>query len=99
MAARGYEWIYRVELVLALLGAFLALRSPHSRAAAGLCLAIIVAISLLQSAFYVQGRHRFLIEPLLLIFTAIGVGAGRWTQKRPGPTETSPLPVSTAIFT
>ncbi len=74
MAARGYEWIFRVELILALLGAFLALRSPRSRAAAGLCLAIIIAISLLQSAFYVQGRHRFLIEPLLLIFTAIGVG-------------------------
>lgn len=72
-AARGYEWIFRVELVLALLGAFLALRSPHSRAAAGLCLALIVTISLLQCAFYVQGRHRFLIEPLLLIFTAIGL--------------------------
>lgn len=99
MAARGYEWIFRVELVLALLGAFLALRSPDRRAAAGLCLALIVAISLLQSAFYVQGRHRFLIEPLLLIFTAIGGGAGGWNQKRPGPTETSPLPVSTAIFT
>lgn len=99
MAARGYEWIFRVELVLALLGAFLALRPPHSRAAAGLCLAIIVAISLLQCSFYVQGRHRFLIEPLLLIFTAIGVLAVRLNQKRPGPTETSPLPVSTAIFT
>ena len=72
-AARGYEWIFRVELVLALLGAFLALRSPHSRAAAGLCLALIVTISLLQCSFYVQGRHRFLIEPLLLAFTAIGL--------------------------
>ncbi len=74
MAARGYEWIFRVELSLALLGAFLALRSPHRRAEAGLCLGLIVAISLLQCAFYVQGRHRFLIEPLLLIFTAIGAG-------------------------
>jgi hypothetical protein len=86
LAARGYEWIFRVELVLALLGAFLALRSPHSRAAAGLCLALIVTISLLQCAFYVQGRHRFLIEPLLLVFTASGVGrlAELWSSRRRG---------------
>ncbi len=73
MAARGYEWTFRVELLLALLGAFLALRTSDNRAAGALCLGLIVAISLLQCAFYVQGRHRFLIEPLLLVFTAIGV--------------------------
>lgn len=98
VAARGYQWIFRGELAFALLGAFVALGHPRSREAAGLCLGLIVAISLLQCAFYVQGRHRFLIEPLLLIFTAIGLGR-LWNQKRPGPTETSPLPVSTSIFT
>ncbi len=72
-AARGYEWIFRVELVLALLGAWITLRSARGREAGGLCLGLIVAISLLQCAFYVQGRHRFLIEPLLLAFTAIGL--------------------------
>lgn len=86
MAARGYEWTFRVELVLALLGAWLTLRSPHSRAAAGICLGLIVAISLLQCAFYVQGRHRFLVEPLLLIFTAIGLErlAELWSSRRRG---------------
>mgnify|MGYP003476619282 CR=1 FL=1 len=34
----------------------------------------MVAVSILQSAFYVQGRHRFLIEPLLLMFmTAVSL--------------------------
>ena len=35
----------------------------------------MLAVSVLQSAFYVQGRHRFLIEPLLLMFTAIALSA------------------------
>lgn len=71
-AAVAYEWIYRVELGLAILGVFIALRLP-GRDAALLALSVMVAISLLQCAFYVQGRHRFLIEPILLLFTAIGV--------------------------
>ena len=75
-----YEWIYRTELVLALGGVIALLRrAPESagppRAALGLVLALMVGISLLQSAFYVQGRHRFLIEPLLLVFTACGAAA------------------------
>jgi len=75
-----YEWIYRTELVLALGGGIALLRrAPESagspRAALGLVLALMVGISLLQSAFYVQGRHRFLIEPLLLVFTACGAAA------------------------
>jgi 4-amino-4-deoxy-L-arabinose transferase-like glycosyltransferase len=75
-----YEWIYRSELLLAIGGLIVLLRlSPNAagpaRAVLGLILALMVGISVLQSAFYVQGRHRFLIEPLLLIFTACGAAA------------------------
>ena len=78
-AAAAYEVIYRAELVLALFGAFALSRSPREsppaahREAAVFSIALMVAISVLQSLFYVQGRHRFMIEPLLLMFTACGI--------------------------
>ncbi|MBX7183872.1 MAG: glycosyltransferase family 39 protein [Vicinamibacteria bacterium] len=80
MASITYAAIYRSELALALLGSFLLFRSRDEpsrprRSAASLVAGIMIAVSLLQSAFYVQGRHRFLIEPLLLVFTALGAGA------------------------
>jgi hypothetical protein len=73
-----YEWIYRSELFLAALGAWMLARrwstaARPSRAAALIVLSMMIGLSLVQSAFYVQGRHRFLIEPLLLIFTASGL--------------------------
>jgi hypothetical protein len=88
-ASIAYEVIYRSELALALFGAFVLFRPRDQtstlpdRWVAAPVLAIIIAVSLLQSAFYVQGRHRFLIEPLLLMFTAIGISALRgWGSGR-----------------
>jgi hypothetical protein len=80
MASIIYAAIYRSELALALLGSFLLFQSRDEashprRSAAALVIGLMIAVSLLQSAFYVQGRHRFLIEPLLLVFTAAGVVA------------------------
>lgn len=84
-----YEWIYRTELILAVVGLIALLRSPgdglsSQRSALALVFTLMIGISLLQSAFYVQGRHRFLIEPLLLIFTACGAAslAGRLPGNR-----------------
>ena len=83
VASFAYEVIYRTELALALVGAAFLYRArppviSRDRMAAGFALSLMVAISLLQSAFYVQGRHRFLIEPLLLMFSACGLlGIGR----------------------
>ena len=78
-ASIAYATVYRTELAFALVGAFLVFRSRGQasidRPAAALILGLIFAIGVLQSAFYVQGRHRFMIEPLLLVFTAIGVTA------------------------
>lgn len=77
-ASLAYEVIYRIELCLALFGVatvWLSRRReprPPDLTAAALALGLMASISLLQSAFYVQGRHRFMIEPLLLIFTAQG---------------------------
>ncbi len=94
VASRVYEVIFRMEVALALLGAFVLFRSPRDttprpdRMAAGFALAVMLAISILQSAFYVQGRHRFLIEPLLLIFTACGILEAAkklaWRRRLPG---------------
>jgi 4-amino-4-deoxy-L-arabinose transferase-like glycosyltransferase len=39
-------------------------------------LLLFLAISIMQSLFYVEGRHRWAIEPLLLIFTANGLISG-----------------------
>ena len=97
-ASIAYAVIYRTELALALFGAFVLFRSRGAasrspdRSAAALVLGLMFAVSILQSAFYVQGRHRFLIEPLLLMFTAAGVGSGgrgllRRTAKRTGSSQ------------
>lgn len=81
VASIAYETIYRLELGLALAGMLLlavfGTGSSHrpDRTAAAVALAVMIAVSLLQCAFYVQGRHRFLIEPLLLMFTATGLTA------------------------
>jgi len=86
VASLTYEWAYRLQLALALLGLGSVLRvgpgPPAGRATALLVVASILAISLLQAAFYVQGRHRFLIEPFLLIFSAFGLSA--LARFRPG---------------
>lgn len=98
LISAAYEVIYRAELALALIGMFFVFRPPGTaapapdRMAAGMAVALMIAISVLQSAFYVQGRHRFLIEPLLLIFTAcgllgavrMGTGRGGWPSEGPG---------------
>ncbi len=103
-ASLAYEVIYRMELALALLGGFVLLRSPREatpapdRTAAGFALAVMIAISVLQSGFYVQGRHRFLIEPLLLMFTACGILEAAkklaWRRRLPG----SPRPDQAAAW-
>lgn len=47
-----------------------------------LLLLFFLAISVLQSIFYVEGRHRWAIEPILLVFTAQGLILGMNTTKK-----------------
>ena len=86
----AYEAIYRLELGLALVGMLLGARTLPGPSEAPerwpgfVVFAALIAMSLLQCAFYVQGRHRFLIEPLLLIFTALGLAALARATRLPG---------------
>ncbi len=83
----AYKVYYTLVLFLAVWGLVEAFRSarPGSRKAAILFLLIAGSVSVSQSLFYVEGRHRWQIEPLLLLFTA--VGAARLLQLlNPGPT-------------
>jgi 4-amino-4-deoxy-L-arabinose transferase-like glycosyltransferase len=76
-----YASIYRSELFLAAIGALILggrwSKAPGrgAHATVFIVVSMMLGLSLVQSAFYVQGRHRFLIEPLLLVFTAIGLAA------------------------
>jgi 4-amino-4-deoxy-L-arabinose transferase-like glycosyltransferase len=75
---RAYQAYYLLVAALAIAGAAAHRRRPETWLVAGLCL----AISLLQSAYYVEGRHRLALEPLLLLLA--GAGAAQllpWGKK------------------
>ena len=70
-----YQGYYAAILLLALLGLAASLRAPEPapRVAATLFLVMAAAVSVSQAAFYVEGRHRWQLEPLLLMFSAVGI--------------------------
>ncbi len=75
---RNYYLLYKLGyigvLLLAVLGGWRIIKhgecSPKWHAV--LMAAFMLAIAAFQSLYYVEGRHRWGIEPVLLIFTAIG---------------------------
>lgn len=72
--AVGYRVYYALLLGLAVIGIVQAWRSGDSsrRDATVLVLLLAASVSVIQAAFYVEGRHRWLIEPLLLVWSAAG---------------------------
>ena len=80
----GYKMFYTLTIVLAAVGVTVRWQernaAPTEWSAALLILGCCVAISLLQSVYYVEGRHRLAIEPLLLIFAG---GAIQRMMRRP----------------
>lgn len=48
---------------------------PDAVSQAWLLVALLLALSLLQSLYYVEGRHRWGVEPLLLVISGGGVAA------------------------
>lgn len=72
--AIAYTIYYSVILFFGVVGLLLSLRSTRRsvRTGATLFLLIAASISATQALFYVEGRHRWAIEPLLLVFTAAG---------------------------
>lgn len=72
-----YQWWYAFALIFALVGLWggLTHSSPAMREAVGLLVLLCLAIALAQSLFYVEGRHRWAIEPLLLVLTGKGIAS------------------------
>ena len=65
-----YATVYSIIGIFSLLGLIFGIRSNREgvRESSLIILGVMMIICLGQSAFYVEGRHRWLIEPLLLIF-------------------------------
>ena len=42
---------------------------------------MLLALSLLQSLYYVEGRHRWAVEPLLLLLTGVGLAWATWGRR------------------
>jgi hypothetical protein len=74
---RLFQVVNAALLALALLGVVIGWQEaagvPARRGAILLILGCCLSISVLQSLYYVEGRHRLAIEPFLLMFAGIGV--------------------------
>lgn len=70
-----YQILYLPLLAFAVLGMALALvfGDRGVRGNAWFIIFVLMSVCLAQSLFYVEGRHRWLIEPLLMIFFSYGV--------------------------
>jgi hypothetical protein len=66
-----YKCYYGVVLTLAVIGVLLSLTITETgrKAAHATVLAFIASVALLQAVFYVEIRHRWGIEPLVIIFS------------------------------
>lgn len=78
----AYKALYAVLLVLAIVGAAALWKSDdvRRRLPAWSAMVMIMAIVLIHSVYFLEGRHRVLVMPLLLMFSAEGVSAltTRW---------------------
>jgi 4-amino-4-deoxy-L-arabinose transferase-like glycosyltransferase len=66
---RAYQFFYVAMMALVLMGAVVERRRREIWLVLGICL----SIALVQSAYYVEGRHRLAIEPLLLLLAGPGL--------------------------
>lgn len=85
LSLAGYRVFYTAAATLALVGIVITLRQ-HRRMAI-LLLGLLLSVSVVQSMFYVEGRHRIAVEPILLVFSAAGLVAlmRGWRGKVPSP--------------
>lgn len=67
----GYQLFYIPLLMLALVG-LRASRRLLTDARLALPLLFLVSVCAVQSLYYVDGRHRWTVEPVLLLFSALG---------------------------
>jgi len=82
----GYQVFYGLILVLGAFGAWSIAGSGNASARWQLALLVLflIALSTLQSLYYVEGRHRWAVEPLLLVTAGGGVATicRRWQARR-----------------
>ena len=53
----------------------LIMRNSNGMGRGLLIAAFLLALSLLQSLYYVEGRHRWAVEPILIAISGVGVGS------------------------
>lgn len=68
-----YKVFYSAIALFALIGMVRAFSSASSRKFAVLILALFLSISIAHSFYYTDGRHRWGIEPLMLVFASAGM--------------------------
>jgi 4-amino-4-deoxy-L-arabinose transferase-like glycosyltransferase len=72
----AYIMYYVLVLLLAMIGAWSIWRMGKlSRQQLLLIAAFLLALSFLQSLYYVEGRHRWAVEPILIAISGVGVGS------------------------
>src|SRR5262249_13889419 len=69
----GYGVWYGTLLVCAVPGIWLSRRDQDAWSVVVLLLCCLVLIGATQAVFYVEGRHRVAVEPLLAVLSAIGI--------------------------
>ena len=90
-----YKFMYMILFSFIIAGIGFALTSSGSgvRESSLILIAVPVTICLGQSLFFVEGRHRWLVEPIMIIFCSYGVvECGKLLQRkwRVGAKESSP---------
>jgi len=71
-----YKIFYSLVIAFSMIGVIclFANSDPKTLKNVYMLLSTLIAISLFQSLYYIEGRHRWSIEPILLIFSSIGIG-------------------------
>jgi 4-amino-4-deoxy-L-arabinose transferase-like glycosyltransferase len=87
-----YRGFYIVTLVLAVLGLVFARRHRTRGQLDGvfLGLVLLVAISVVQSLFYVDARHRLAVEPVLMVFSGYGLASLMGLRRAPQSVRAGP---------
>lgn len=65
-----YQPLYAAGVALSLLGFVVAFRQDHQRGPALILMSLPLSVAAFQSVFYVEGRHRWMVEAIPLIFAA-----------------------------
>ena len=72
----AYIMYYVLELLFAMIGAWTIWRiGKVARQQLLLIVVFLLALSTLQSLYYVEGRHRWAVEPILIAISGVGVAA------------------------